>query len=193
MVATVGVVGAVITFALVTIAQVVWHRLGEAEDERKNRETPRELSAYLDDQERQLSKYRWLDKDAGTVGLPIEAAKALVTQAGGIVPAPAPVEPAKDAPPAELGEGLYNSLGCFACHSLDGSKVVGPTFKGIWGQQRTFTDGTKATVDAAYVKESIVQPQKRMQEGFAPVMPAFEGRVSDADIENLTAFIKAQK
>jgi cytochrome c oxidase subunit 2 len=73
--------------------------------------------------------------------------------------------------PEQRGEFdlIADSNGCFACHSLDGSQVVGPTWQGFWGMERTLDDGTTVTVDDAYVIESIREPAVKLVEGFAPV------------------------
>ena len=93
-------------------------------------------------------------------------------------------------PPEVLGEKLYTSLGCNACHSTDGSTVIGPTFKDLYGTElRALADGTTVAVDDAYIRQSVLDPTSQIAEGFLPVMPPFTGRVSDEDIANLAAFI----
>jgi len=95
-------------------------------------------------------------------------------------------------PPQVLGEKLYASLGCNACHSTDGSTVIGPTFQGLYGTElRALADGTTVTVDDDYIRQSVLDPTSQIADGFQPVMPPFAGRVSDEDIANLTAFIAA--
>ncbi|MFT5584083.1 MAG: caa(3)-type oxidase subunit IV, partial [Cognaticolwellia sp.] len=79
-----------------------------------------------------------------------------------------PLDP--DATPEELGQALYSGKGCIGCHSLDGSKMVGPSFKGLHGREEVMADGTKLTADDAYIKESILQPQAKIVEGYPPVM-----------------------
>ena len=93
-------------------------------------------------------------------------------------------------PPEMLGEKLYVSLGCNACHSVDGSAVIGPTFKDLYGtDNRALADGSTVAVDDAYISQSILEPASQIAEGYQPVMPAFAGRVTDEDIANITAFI----
>lgn len=96
----------------------------------------------------------------------------------------------EELPPAELGKKLYVSLGCNACHSLDGSKLVGPSFKGLYGASRDFTEGESSKADDNYLRESILNPNKRVVKGFVPAMPAFEGRLEDDELSGLIAFIK---
>ncbi len=96
-------------------------------------------------------------------------------------------------PPVELGEKMFNQQGCAACHSLDGSPKTGPTWKGLFGRTETMSDGTKVTVDENYIKQSILEPQAQIVQGFPPAMPTFKGKLSDKKIEGIIAFIKAQK
>ncbi len=96
-------------------------------------------------------------------------------------------------PPAELGEKIYKEKGCSACHSIDGSKIVGPSFKGIYGHQVELQDGSKVDVDENYIRQSIIEPQSQMVKGFPPVMPSFKGILSDSDVTAIIAYIKTLK
>jgi cytochrome c oxidase subunit 2 len=96
-------------------------------------------------------------------------------------------------PPAELGEKIYKEKGCNACHSVDGSTLVGPSFKGIFGHPVELQDGSTADVDENYIKQSILEPQAQVVKGFAPVMPSFKGILSDQDVTALVAYIKTLK
>ncbi len=95
--------------------------------------------------------------------------------------------------PLELGAKLYNEKACITCHSLDGSKVVGPTFKGLYGANREFTEGEPAVADENYLRTSILNSAKQIVSGYQNVMPSFEGQLNDKEIDALIAFIKAQK
>lgn len=93
--------------------------------------------------------------------------------------------------PAERGEHLYNTKLCVTCHSLDGSKLVGPTFQGIWGREGELADGTAYVVDEAYVKDSIRNPNNQLVKGFAGGMIPFpESQLSDEDINDIIEFMK---
>jgi cytochrome c2 len=89
---------------------------------------------------------------------------------------------------AELGEEIVSAQ-CSACHSIDGSELVGPTFEGIWGREETLDDGSTVVVDEAYVVESIREPNAKVVEGYQPVMPAFD--LSDDDIANVIAYMQS--
>jgi cytochrome c oxidase subunit 2 len=69
------------------------------------------------------------------------------------------------------GAELAQSKGCTACHSQDGTRMLGPTWQGIFGAQRQLTSGQNIVVDETYLKESIFQPNAKIVEGFPAVMP----------------------
>lgn len=93
-------------------------------------------------------------------------------------------------PPVELGKKVYEAR-CVACHTTDGTPRVGPTFKGVWGTESAFTDGSKATVDENYINESILDPQAKIRQGYPPSMPSFKGQLSDKEITGLIEYIKS--
>lgn len=84
------------------------------------------------------------------------------------------------------------SNGCAACHSIDGSTILGPSWQGIYGREEHLTDGSSVIVDDAYIRESIVDPNAKIVEGFQPnLMPAtFGTTLSDADIDAIIAYMK---
>jgi cytochrome c oxidase subunit 2 len=93
-----------------------------------------------------------------------------------------------------LGEQLAKSKGCVACHSMDGSKLIGPTFKGAFGRAEVVvTAGQErtVTVDEAYIKKSLLEPAADLVKGYQPLMPSQQGLVSDGEIRALTAYIKS--
>jgi cytochrome c oxidase subunit 2 len=90
-------------------------------------------------------------------------------------------------------EKLLARYGCIGCHSLDGSKNVGPTFQGLFGRETTVvTDGKDRTitVDAEYIEKSILQPQADLVKGYPPVMPSFEGRIPQEDLEEIVEYFR---
>lgn len=94
------------------------------------------------------------------------------------------------ASPAAQGEALAQSKGCLACHSVDGSVRVGPSWKGLFGKNETMADGSTALVDDAYLKSFIREPSARVVKGFAPIMPKIE--LADAEVDALVAYIRSQ-
>ena len=92
---------------------------------------------------------------------------------------------------ARRGREVAEANGCFACHSLDGSQVVGPTWQGLWGAETALADGSSITVDESYVLESVRAPAAKLVEGFAPVMIAYDAEIiSDDDLAALAAFLR---
>ena len=94
--------------------------------------------------------------------------------------------------PMELGQKVYTERACNTCHSLDGSKLVGPSFKNLFGSKREFTSGDALVADENYLRESILNSQAKIVSGYAAVMPAFEGQLNESEIDALITFIKAQ-
>jgi cytochrome c oxidase subunit II len=90
------------------------------------------------------------------------------------------------------GNWLYKNRGCNACHSLDGSKIVGPSWKGLYGKVEATSAGD-VTVDDAYIKESILDPKAKLVNGYGPVMPPPPTPFTDKELQSLILFIKAQQ
>ncbi|WKZ57839.1 MAG: cytochrome c oxidase subunit II [Bdellovibrionota bacterium] len=116
--------------------------------------------------------------------------------------APVAAQPAAAAQPAvdlaalspiERGKLLYQQKICVTCHSIDGSKLVGPSFKGIYGATQKHVDGSSATVDEGYIRESILQPGLKVAEGYQNMMPPYEGQLSEEQIKDISEFIKSLK
>jgi cytochrome c oxidase subunit 2 len=97
-------------------------------------------------------------------------------------------------PLAQQGEKLVAAKGCVACHSLDGSSKIGPSYKGIFGHEAELADGSKSTVDDNYIRESIRKPQAKVVKGFNPVMPPYtEEMIGEQDLGAIIAYIKSLK
>lgn len=99
--------------------------------------------------------------------------------------------------PAATGKRIMQNIGCFACHSLDGTKLVGPSFKGIWGAEHTVKTGRETrtvTVDEEYIRKSIYDPNADVVDGFNKgLMLSYEGQLSDDDIDNIIEYLKTVK
>jgi cytochrome c oxidase subunit 2 len=112
---------------------------------------------------------------------------------GDSVDPPALAQAPADAPPDPVrGERAFKLKGCVACHTTDGSKLVGPTWKGLWGSQvAVLAEGKEMTVtaDEDYIKRSISHPPKEVVKGFAPQMPKAD--LKERDVADLVAFIKS--
>lgn len=95
--------------------------------------------------------------------------------------------------PAEYGKTMYMKAGCNACHSLDGSRLVGPSFLGIYGRNEKLSDGTTLAVDEAYIRESILEPNAKTVEGYQPVMPSYKASLKDFQIDAIIEYMKGLK
>jgi cytochrome c oxidase subunit 2 len=94
-------------------------------------------------------------------------------------------------PPA--GTQLLKLKGCVACHSIDGSKLIGPSFKGVLGRtEKVVTDGVvrEITVDEDYIRKSILEPNADLVEGYQALMPAQGDLLTDEEIEAIIEVIK---
>ncbi len=94
----------------------------------------------------------------------------------------------------EAGPALLKAKRCLGCHSLDGSKKVGPSFKGIFGREGILEiDGKQLayTVDEAYITRSIRTPKVEVVKGFRPIMPTIE--MTDEEMSGIIEFLKEQK
>jgi len=98
-----------------------------------------------------------------------------------------------DLPPEELGKLLYEKQGCSTCHSVDGTPKIGPTWKGLFGKTESFVDGSSAPADENYIRQSILDPAAKVVQGYAPSMPTYMGKLKDAEIDGIIAYIKSLK
>lgn len=112
---------------------------------------------------------------------------------------PAVAEKAPEKPPAGgsdlVGKGreLYTSKGCSACHSIDGTKIVGPTWKGLYGSRvKVMTGGKERDVvaDDEYIRRSEIDPNADLVVGYPAIMPSSKGVVSDEEIKAIIEYIK---
>lgn len=97
---------------------------------------------------------------------------------------------AADASLEEKGEILYKTKACNACHSVDGSRLVGPSWKGVYGTKEK-TDKGEVLVDDAYLTEAIRKPMEKITEGYPPAMPVIA--LTDEEVLQLIAYIKSLK
>ena len=91
---------------------------------------------------------------------------------------------------AESGQQLFQDLACTNCHRTDG-RGRGPKLEGIFGTTVDLEDGTKVTVDEAYLRESILAPQAKIVDGYQPIMPTFQGLVTEDQLLQLIEYIKS--
>jgi len=94
--------------------------------------------------------------------------------------------------PVQNGERLFSDLSCITCHKSD-SKGRGPWLGGVFGSTVELVDGRTVTADENYLRESIVNPQAKVVKGFTPIMPTFQGLVSEENLLQLIAYVKTLK
>ena len=96
-------------------------------------------------------------------------------------------------PLVDLGQMIYKKNACYTCHSTDGSKIIGPSFKGIWNTTVEHTDGSSSVLNENYILESLIEPQKKIVNGYQGVMPSYKGILRDREIQGMIEYIKSLK
>jgi cytochrome c oxidase subunit 2 len=91
---------------------------------------------------------------------------------------------------AERGATLFQSLGCITCHRSDAQGQC-PRLEGKYGTEETMNTGQKVLVDDNYIRESVLLPQAKIVAGYQPIMPSFQGQVSEEQLQMLIAYIKS--
>jgi cytochrome c oxidase subunit 2 len=91
------------------------------------------------------------------------------------------------------GQKLFQERGCASCHQTEagGQQGRGPTLFGLFGKKQQIQGGDEVTVDEAYIRESILNPQAKVALGFQPIMPTFQGQLSEEQILQLVAYIRS--
>ena len=90
---------------------------------------------------------------------------------------------------AQNGERLFASMGCNSCHNGTAA-ARGPSLAGVYGSKLTLTDGRQILVDDAYLRNAILNPSEHVTAGFAPIMPTYQGQISEDGLIDLVEYIK---
>jgi len=121
------------------------------------------------------------------------------TQHSGMIGSIVVMEPAQyeawmsggsNGPLSATGEKIFAELGCATCHRSD-TQGRGPNLQGVFGKPVLLEDGRLVTADENYVRESILDPGAKIVKGFRPVMPTFQGLISDEQLNALVAYVKS--
>jgi cytochrome c oxidase subunit 2 len=91
---------------------------------------------------------------------------------------------------ASNGESIFQQLGCVTCHRSD-TQGRGPSLAGIFGKPVQLEDGRTVIADENYIRESILSPSAKIVKGFKPIMPVFQGLVSEEQLTELVAYVKS--
>ncbi len=90
---------------------------------------------------------------------------------------------------AQNGERLFASMGCNACHSGNAA-ARGPSLAGVYGSRLQLANGSEVLVNDAYLRDSILNPSQHVTAGFAPIMPTYQGQISEDGLIDLVEFLK---
>ncbi len=91
----------------------------------------------------------------------------------------------------DRGKKFFNDKGCTSCHSSTDARMVGPGLGGVFGSEVSLEGGGTVTADENYLRESIMQSTKKVVRGFPPIMPIYQGTLTDDEINALVAYIKS--
>jgi len=94
---------------------------------------------------------------------------------------------------ARQGDDLFRQFGCSGCHAAgpDASLVRAPPLEGLYGRNVALADGSHAIADSAYIRDSILLPQKQITAGYEPIMPTFSNVLDEESVIRLVAYIKS--
>ncbi len=94
--------------------------------------------------------------------------------------------------PKDWGKLQWERKGCNSCHTVDGSKSKGPSWKGIWGKTEQLEGGGTVVVDEAYIRESEMSPKAKIVKGFDPIMPTFDNTLlRENERQGIIAYIQS--
>jgi cytochrome c2 len=152
-----------------------------------------ELQQLRSTQQARLNSYGWVDEERGLAHIPIEQAMRIVAKQGlpeaGVIVQPPPSAP-EEGSASDDGDQLFSDLGCSSCHQQADTQVA-PTLVGIYEEPRLLESGDTVIADEEYLRTSITSPQTHILAGFSPIMPSYAGRVTEAELDALIAYIRS--
>jgi cytochrome c oxidase subunit 2 len=93
---------------------------------------------------------------------------------------------------AQNGERLFASMGCNACHSGNAA-ARGPNLANVYGSKLQLTNGSEVLVNEAYLRDAILNPSQHITAGYAPIMPTYQGQISEDGLIDLVEYVKGLK
>jgi cytochrome c oxidase subunit II len=91
---------------------------------------------------------------------------------------------------ASQGDRLFKQLGCNGCHRAD-SLARAPVLAGLYGQTVRLQDGSQLLADESYIRRSILEPSAQVVDGWQPIMPTFQGQLSEEQLLALVAYVRS--
>src|SRR6202012_2270466 len=91
---------------------------------------------------------------------------------------------------AQSGENLFRQLGCSGCH-VGNAAIHAPPLEGLYQKLVPLSDGTFVRANDKYLRDSILLPNSQLVVGYQPVMPTYEGRISEDELLQLLAYVKS--
>jgi cytochrome c oxidase subunit 2 len=91
---------------------------------------------------------------------------------------------------AAQGERLFRQFGCGGCHGA-GGPVRAPSLEGLYGKPVPLSNGTIEIADERFIRDSILKPRGQIAAGYEPIMPSYEGKISEDELVQITAYIKS--
>ena len=93
---------------------------------------------------------------------------------------------------AQNGERLFASMGCNACHTGNAA-ARGPNLAGVYGSRLRLSNGSDVLVNEAYLRDAILNPAQHITAGYAPIMPTYQGQISEEGLIDLVEYLKSLK
>jgi cytochrome c oxidase subunit 2 len=90
-----------------------------------------------------------------------------------------------------VGREVAVRRACFACHTIDGQRHVGPTWRGLYDSKVELTDGRTVTADESYLTKSMMEPRADVVVGYNPVMPSYHALLTEPETAALVEYIKS--
>jgi len=89
-----------------------------------------------------------------------------------------------------IGERAFRTRGCSGCHAPNAA-IRAPLLDGIYGKQVPLSDSTLVTANEQYLRDSILLPNKQISAGYQPIMPTFQGQISEEELNAIIAYLKS--
>ncbi len=90
----------------------------------------------------------------------------------------------------QAGAKVFQASGCPTCHLADGTGL-GPSLLGVYGHPVKLSTGETVTADDAYMRESVLLPKAKVVLGYTPIMPSFQGQLTEEQLNNVIAYLRA--